>query len=185
MVASIIEARSNFVKSLLYRYDIQDKNTVWLLNLIKDKEEILKRLQFRKTTNLSDQLIIFKNFKVHLILKHGIYTDSDVIFHYLLNNGTNLFVNIMFDDFKYEELCQQEIMHLLEFIFIEDEKLNFQYIASQIDIYFIKSQPKLFNHLLQNIDNAIEIALITKNELRFLLLVKLKNDLIEEKNDVI
>ncbi|WP_414049690.1 YpiB family protein [Macrococcus animalis] len=181
----MIETRSAFIKYLLHQYDIHDKNTVWLLNLIKDKDNILEQLQFKKTTHLSDQLIIFKNFKVHLILSHGIYTDSDVIFHYLLKNEHRLYVNILFSDMKYDTICQQELMHQINFLVMDEHDLRLEYIETKIDLYELLTHQRLFQYIIDQIILAIEDTLITKNESRFAALSQLKKDLEEKRNHVI
>lgn len=185
MTYNMIDERSGFIKYLLSQYDIHDKNTVWLLNLIKDKQNILEHLQFKKTTHLKDQLIIFNHFKVHLILNHGIYTDSDVIFHYLLNNDKNLYVNVLFSDSKYDILCQLEIMHQIDFLVMDDNDLRIDYIESSIDLYEVFTNQKLYEYLIEQITFAIEDTLLTKNQKRFTVLTQLKKDLEEKRNHVI
>lgn len=180
----IIQARSNFIKYVLTRYDIHDKSTVWLLNLIKDKEEILTHLQFKQTTHLNDQLIIFDNFKIHLILSHGIYTDSDVIFHYLLQNTQLLYVNLLFIDKKYDALCQQELMQRIDLLMMEEEDIQIAVLDYQLDLFEILNQPALSSYLYEQIDNAIEDTLISRNKIRFERLTQLKIDL-EERRHVI
>lgn len=181
----MIEARSAFIKYLLHQYDIHDKNTVWLLNLIKDKEHILNQLQFKKTTQLNDQLIIFKNFKVHLILSHGIYTDSDVVFHYLLKNEKLLNVNILFSDAKYDAICLQELMHQIDFLVMDENDLRIDYIESKMDLYEVLINQNLYVYLNEQINYAIEDTLVTKNKSRFALLTQLKKDLEEKRCYVI
>lgn len=182
---NIIDERSGFIKYLLNQYEIHDKNTVWLLNLIKDKTNILEHIQFKKTTQLKDQLIIFNHFKVHLILSHGIYTDSDVIFHYLLNNDKLLYVNILFSDLKYDILCQQELMHQIDFLVMDENDLNVEYFELKMDLYEIFTNQKLYEYLTEQILFAIEDTLLTKNQKRFALLTQLKMDLEEKRKHVI
>ncbi|MCE4957065.1 YpiB family protein [Macrococcoides caseolyticum] len=185
MQNEIVEARFAFIKYLLQHYDIYDKNTVWLLNLIKDKNHILSNLQFNKSTHLNHQLIIFENFKVHLILSHGIYTNSDVIFHYLLQNEQRLYVNLMFYDKKYDAMCLQELMHQIDFLMMDEQDLNIDFIESMIDINEILSSRKLFLYLMEQINEAIEATLLTKNETRFIALTAFKKSMEEKKKYVI
>lgn len=182
---NIIDERRGFIKYLLNQYEIHDKNTVWLLNLIKDKPNILEHIQFKKTTQLKDQLIIFNQFKVHLILSHGIYTDSDVIFHYLLNNEKQLYVNILFSDLKYDIICQQELMYQIDFLVMDENYLNIDYIKMKIDLYEIFTNPKLYTYLIEQINYAIEDTLLTKNQIRFAMLTQLKIDLERKRKHVI
>ncbi|MCU7556755.1 YpiB family protein [Macrococcus capreoli] len=185
MQVDLIEARRAFLKYLLHYYEIHDKNTVWLLNLMKDKDEILYTLRFKQSTQFNNQLILFNNFKVHLILKHGIYTDSDVIFHYLLSNRDELNIKMMFEDARFKSLCQQEIMHSIDLFTIEAQFITLDYIASKLDLFTLLQNKKLYDYLMNQINMAIENTLIYKQEKRFNLLTQLKKDLERERNNVI
>lgn len=176
---SIIEARRSFIKYVLHHYTIHDKNTVWLFNLMKDKDQILKHLIFKKTSTLMNQLIIFENFKVHLILTHGIYTDSDVIFHYMLNNSQPIYINILFKDKRYDSLCTQEVMNALDFYVMDEEHLDIHYLDEIINFKEMRKDSVEYQYLIDQINHAIEDTLISKNKERFSALSQLKRSIEE------
>ncbi|UBH23476.1 YpiB family protein [Macrococcus armenti] len=168
-ITNLINERQQFLKYLLMQHQIENKNTVWILNLLKDREDILSKIKFMRHDAMSNRLIIFNDFKIHLVLPHGIVTDAFVIFHYLLSLKHTLYLVYLPHNQKYMQIEMKEQLDL----FVHSVDVN-QIQDIERNLYIIQRNKIVKQHINNYIDNLIEVTLLNKDKERFNQLMNFK-----------
>ncbi|WP_170234531.1 YpiB family protein [Macrococcus equipercicus] len=113
MLVDITEKRRGLLKYILFRYAIEQKESVWVLNFLKD-HEVLRQFTFRRPLSAKDEGIILTQSH-HLLFhfKDRIMTQPDVIFHLLNEIEGQYYFYVAFDEPKFAELEQYESIRRL------------------------------------------------------------------------
>lgn len=165
---NIINDRKNYLRHLLNNYNIENKNLVWILNLIKDREDILTYINIMRTDVFINRLIIYPDFKCHLVLAHVIVTDAFVIFHYLLSLDHDIYLDVFPHDNKYLEI---EIKEQLRFFVASLD--NFEYSQIKEKLHYIQHNETIEKEIKQYIEQLIEETLLNKDKYTFNQLIQL------------
>lgn len=168
-ITNLINERHQFLKYLLMQHQIDNKNTVWILNLLKDRKDILSNIKFMRHDSLSNRIIIFNDFKIHLALPHGIVTDAFVIFHYLLSLKHTLYLDYLPHNQKYMQIEMKEQLNLL----VHSIDVNQIQVIEQ-NLYILQKNKNVKQHINRYIDNLIEVTLLNKDKERFNQLMNFK-----------
>lgn len=146
--------RSGYLKYLLFHYQIDKKETVWLLNYLKDHDQLTRFRFLPPDQRLTDGMTLTKNFQLFFHYKGMILTEADVIFQLVKQLDGEYYFYLSFDEPK---------LKTLQF----NERMN-QLLNERVDI-----EPGQFSVLekeeLQSIiENRLDVALLTNNKPDFL-----------------
>ncbi|QIH75977.1 hypothetical protein GTN31_06355 [Macrococcoides canis] len=159
---NIVNDRRNYIRYLLLNHNIDKKNTVWILNLIKDRDDILSFIHIMRADTFINRLIIYPDFKCHLILAHGIITDAFVIFHYLSSLNHDIYLDVIPHDNKYVEI---ELKELLSYVVTSLN--NFEYREIQNKLHYIQHNEIIKKEVKRYIELLIEETLVKKDKDKF------------------
>lgn len=165
---NIVDDRRNYIRYLLLNHNIDNKNTVWILNLLKDRDDILSYIHIMRADAFINRLIIYPDFKCHLVLAHGIVTDAFVIFHYLLSLDHNIYLDVFPHDNKYLEI---EIKEQLRFFVASLD--NSEYSQIKEKLHYIQHNETVEKEIKQYIEQLIEETLLNKDKYTFNQLIQL------------
>ncbi|MDJ1111831.1 MULTISPECIES: YpiB family protein [Macrococcus] len=159
---NIVDDRRNYIRYLLLNHNIDNKNTVWILNLLKDRDDILSYIHIMRADAFINRLIIYPDFKCHLVLAHGIITDAFVIFHYLSSLNHDIYLDVILHDNKYVEI---EIKELLSYVVISLN--NFEYKEIKNKLHYIQHNEIIKKEVKRYIEPLIEETLVNKDKDKF------------------
>ncbi|UTG99107.1 YpiB family protein [Macrococcoides canis] len=159
---NIVNDRRNYIRYLLLNHNIDNKNTVWILNLIKDRDDILSFIHIMRADAFINRLIIYPDFKCHLVLAHGIITDAFVIFHYLSSLNHDIYLDVIPHDNKYVEI---ELKELLSDVVTSLN--NFEYREINKKLHYIQHNEIIKKEVKRYIELLIEETLVKKDKDKF------------------
>lgn len=159
---NIVNDRRNYIRYLLLNHNIDNKNTVWILNLIKDRDDILSFIHIMRADAFINRLIIYPDFKCHLVLAHGIITDAFVIFHYLYSLNHDIYLDVITHDNKYIEI---ELKELLSYVVTSLN--NFEYREIQNKLHYIQHNEIIKKEVKRYLELLIEETLVKKDKNKF------------------
>lgn len=158
-----LHMREGFLKYLLFKYNIQKKETVWVLNYLKDHPQLERFIFLPPNRQLTEGMTLTKNFQLLFQYKGLIITEPDVMIQLLKQLDSEYYFYLSFDDAKIKPLQLNERMN--------------QLLSNRLDLEGIILNREEKNQLNRLIDNQLDLTLITHNKEDFLYYSNLKKQL--------
>ncbi|TDM04269.1 YpiB family protein [Macrococcus carouselicus] len=145
MVTDLLEERRGILKYILYHYAIDNKETVWVLNYLKDHPH-LGYCRFTTPHLLQKGITLTDRFRLLFKYDDMIVTEADVIFN-LLNEIDEPF-------YFYTTFTDRKITDFREYEWLVDQ-INQQTVPEEIDL-----NNRLIIQLREMVESRIDLALL-------------------------
>ncbi|WP_133429075.1 YpiB family protein [Macrococcus hajekii] len=165
MVTDLIEQRRGILKYILYHYDIDNKETVWILNYLKD-HSALQYCRFTSAVTTTKGITLTDNFKLLFKYDDLILTEADVIFNVLNEIDEPFYFYTTFNDARIQSMREYEwLLNQMDRRALPDE---------------IVLEPQLKSQLQSVIETRIDLSLMMNERQDFIYYTTLLNKLEED-----
>ncbi|TDL97813.1 hypothetical protein ERX27_06020 [Macrococcus brunensis] len=107
MVTDLVEERRGLLKYILFQYHIRNKETVWVLNYLKD-HPVMEYCRFSAPEEGQNGLTLTSSFQLLFNYDNMILTEPDVIFNLLNQIEQPFYLYITFRDDKINQMYEYE-----------------------------------------------------------------------------
>lgn len=152
MVTDLIEERRGLLKYILFKYHIKNKETVWVLNYLKD-HPVMKYCRFSAPVDGLDGITLTASFQLLFSHQNMILTEADVIFNLLNAIEEPFYLYITFRDDKINQMYEYEWLL---------EQMDKQQLPDQLAL-----SAKMKMQMMAIVETRIDLALIMNERAGF------------------
>lgn len=146
----LVNRRIGLIKYILYHYQIDNKETVWILNYLKD-HYVIKHIRLMPPNDLTIGLTLTSKYNLFMEHESLILSQADVIFN-LIDDIKEGYFHILIEDDKIKKM-----MVLEQFVYSMDQRkvpnvsldspdyeMMFDYVEDKIEISLLLNDKEHF-----------------------------------------